>query len=473
MWRIWRNLSMLLMVTTGWTEVLQAQDPAVRVGESFEKSLRAPNSVAQFQVSLSPASASVGDEVTLSLRVRVDEDWHIGATTELENSFGFPTQIGFVSSGLEPIDSDFVCSASPRKVQLAAGTQLWMDGEFSWVRKFRVVSEDASYGGQGHIRFQACNDEKCLPPQELQFELGAAPVASDGDTKSPDAPMHGIDDGQLEKPEGAPIVLSLEACELTRTRPQLGNIVSLLIFGRSADKMVWKGAIPSGSNQGVSIYLPKAREYSLQNTGPDGTIVNNTATYVSVDQNGDGVLAEWEASAADRPIRIRDTMYRITEIDVNNRTLTLQQLNMPLRGSLVGFRCPDFEFTTLDGATITNKSILGKVTVLDVWAVSCHNCYEGFPALQRALDKHSSEKLQVVLLTVDEIREYYDSQAPKLFATYGGGNWPQVMVPGGFNGVTVIGDYGFGSVIVDQTGIVRAVGAHGHNMETLLDELFK
>ncbi len=67
----------------------------------------------------------------------------------------------------------------------------------------------------------------------------------------------------------------------------------------------------------------------------------------------------------------------------------------------------------------------GKTTVLDIWAVTCHNCYEGFPKIQNALDKHSAEKLSVVLLTVDTDRKFYDSLAPNLFQTYGGASWPQ------------------------------------------------
>ncbi len=116
---------------------------------------------------------------------------------------------------------------------------------------------------------------------------------------------------------------------------------------------------------------------------------------------------------------------------------------------------------------------MGKTTVLDIWAVTCHNCYEGFPKIQNALDKHSAEKLSVVLLTVDTDRKFYDSLAPNLFQTYGGASWPQVMIPGGFEGALILGDYGFGSVVVDETGIVRAVGALGFNIESIIDDVIK
>ena len=45
------------------------------------------------------------------------------------------------------------------------------------------------------------------------------------------------------------------------------------------------------------------------------------------------------------------------------------------------------------------------------------------------------------------------------------------MLPGSFEGALTFGDYGFGSVVVDETGIVRAVGAMSFNIETLMDQL--
>ena len=117
-----------------------------------------------------------------------------------------------------------------------------------------------------------------------------------------DVPRVGSDRGRqaraTEIPEvnlGAALVLPLEACELTRTRPQIGNLISLLLVGRPKEKLVWRATIPVGPNQGVSLFLPKQRRYSLENTSDNETIVYNTATYVSVDQDGDGQLMEWEA----------------------------------------------------------------------------------------------------------------------------------------------------------------------------------
>lgn len=471
--RISRLLTILMVSFVGRAG-LYAQESGSSADQAFTQQIEDKNSIAKFTASLSPTTAKTGQEVTLSIHAVIEKGWHIGATTTEADSIGFPTQIKFETVGLEAVDTEFTSSVKPHRQSLDVGTQLLMDGEFSWTRKYRVISENAKYSGTGSIRFQACDDRKCLPPKTVKFELGTKlPPESTSASDKTMTPTSNDQEGSTEKKIGSSMVISLESCDLTRTKPQMGNLVSLLLSGRQSEKMVWKATLTSGPDQGVSIYLPKAKRYSMRNTGSDGTIVSNTAAYISVDQNGDGVLADWEAAPLDRPVRIRDSMYRVSEINVKNKSLTLHQLDMPLKGSLVGFRCPDFEYTALDGSVISNKSILGKTTILDIWAVSCHNCYEGFPKIQNAIDKHSSEKLQVILMTVDTDRKYYDSQAPRLFETYGGGNWPQVMLPGGFNGALTIGDYGFGSVIVDPTGIVRAVGVLSFNIEATIDEVIK
>ncbi len=473
MHRYWFVLLLsVLMTSISRNPKAEAQESQPAQEKSLSQKIEARNSIAKFTVSLSPINASVGQEVVLSIRVSIEKGWHIGATDNA--SIGFPTQIHFAPVGLEPIDLEFSSSTKPQKQELGVGTQWLMEGEFEWMRKYRVIADDSQYRGTGTIRFQACDDQKCLPPQTVEFALGEShPDKASSASQEPMTQNTSVEGIDAEKTVGAPIVLDMQPCELTRIRPQLGNPLALIFFGLPTDKMVWKATIPSGPEAGVAIYLPKAKQYSLQNTGSDGTKFSNTATYVSVDQNKDGTLADWEAAAANRPIRIHDSMYRVTDINTESKTMTLQQLDAPLKGSVIGFRCPDFEFTALDGSIISNKSILGKTTVLDIWAVTCHNCYEGFPKIQNALDKHSAEKLSVVLLTVDTDRKFYDSLAPNLFQTYGGASWPQVMIPGGFEGALILGDYGFGSVVVDETGIVRAVGALGFNIESIIDDVIK
>ena len=74
--------------------------------------------------------------------------------------------------------------------------------------------------------------------------------------------------------------------------------------------------------------------------------------------------------------------------------------------------------------------------------------------------KYSPEKLEVILLSVDHSKAFYDSRASSLFKKYGGGNWPSVILNGGFDEAMRFADFGYGTVIIDQKGIVRAMDSY-------------
>ena len=64
----------------------------------------------------------------------------------------------------------------------------------------------------------------------------------------------------------------------------------------------------------------------------------------------------------------------------------------------------------------------------------------------------------------------YDRKAPALFEKYGGGQWPSVVLPGGFQGAMRFGDFGYGKIIVDADGIVRSIGEY--KMKPTLNKIF-
>lgn len=74
--------------------------------------------------------------------------------------------------------------------------------------------------------------------------------------------------------------------------------------------------------------------------------------------------------------------------------------------------------------------------------------------------KYTPEKLNVVLLSTDDTRKRYDSRAAGLFEEYGGGDWPSVVLPGGWRSAMRFGNFGYGKLIVDADGIVRSIGEY-------------
>lgn len=67
--------------------------------------------------------------------------------------------------------------------------------------------------------------------------------------------------------------------------------------------------------------------------------------------------------------------------------------------SNVGEDLPTFQLQTLDGKTITEKDLLGKVTVINVWATWCGNCRNELDALN-ALEANYHNNPDVVFLAI-------------------------------------------------------------------------
>jgi hypothetical protein len=81
----------------------------------------------------------------------------------------------------------------------------------------------------------------------------------------------------------------------------------------------------------------------------------------------------------------------------------------------------------------------------------------------------------VVLVDVDpgyfQKPEQYLPQAKKIIERHKL-DWPNVIVPGGFNEtVRVFNLSGYGNVVVDPQGIVRGVNVHGGQLEQLVEKI--
>jgi thiol-disulfide isomerase/thioredoxin len=66
---------------------------------------------------------------------------------------------------------------------------------------------------------------------------------------------------------------------------------------------------------------------------------------------------------------------------------------------------PKFRAKTLDGETITNDSILGKVVLLQFWATWCPYCKRDMPALESVGREFESQGLMVLGVNVGESKK--------------------------------------------------------------------
>ncbi len=303
--------------------------------------------VASFEVVLSPSAPKPGDEVSLTIHATVKDGWHVYPLKLPAGVVGVASEIEIESSRLEPIGDGFACSSSDEKQH---------SGSWSWSRKY-TVSERGLRRIKGFVKFQACNDGTCLAPKKLEFVIRG--VRAKKPVVTHVTPVH--------ETVGEPIEISLVECDAVRPKAKLS--VSSVLLGSRTEKLAFKGTF-ADNEKDLTIYLKKSRQYTLANTGTGDTRFENDASYFSIDHNGDGEITEGESFPGNRPFRVGDAMFQVTGVEHESRKLTIQKVAAPLSGTIVGEKCPPFEFTSITGEKITNQSILGKVTLLDVWAVT-------------------------------------------------------------------------------------------------------
>jgi len=81
---------------------------------------------------------------------------------------------------------------------------------------------------------------------------------------------------------------------------------------------------------------------------------------------------------------------------------------------------PDFSLPTIEGATVSNASLRGKVVLLDFWATWCPACRESVPALRDIRKKYANNEFELVGVSSDE-----DESTCKTFATKNRMDWKE------------------------------------------------
>ncbi len=77
----------------------------------------------------------------------------------------------------------------------------------------------------------------------------------------------------------------------------------------------------------------------------------------------------------------------------------------PDRPVQVGRPLPAFSVTTVDGRTLTDRDLRGKVVLLDFWATWCEPCVEEMPVLHEAYEKFHGRGFEIVSIGVSMSRD--------------------------------------------------------------------
>jgi hypothetical protein len=179
---------------------------------------------------------------------------------------------------------------------------------------------------------------------------------------------------RAEKPlgeEAGAIPIAMEDCKASRP----GKITSdtstlrLLFAGPPKEELVKRGTVQVDGRP-YTLYLPKAKSYSIKNTRPSDSDFENISTLISVDQNGDGRLTDLEGWFANLALRLGDKMFDVAEIAADGSRIVLKPSKSRLRGVIVGRTCPPFSFKTADGKEVSGERLAGKPFLLDIWSIT-------------------------------------------------------------------------------------------------------
>lgn len=119
-----------------------------------------------------PLAITAGSRAEAEVRLRIEPGWHVNANPPASDNM-IPTTVTL--AGAAGVSASRPVYPSPRRVKLPIDENplLVYDGE-AIVRLPLTATADAENGEhvlRGKLRFQTCNDEICLPPTTVPFEL--------------------------------------------------------------------------------------------------------------------------------------------------------------------------------------------------------------------------------------------------------------------------------------------------------------
>ncbi len=130
----------------------------------------------------------------------------------------------------------------------------------------------------------------------------------------------------------------------------------------------------------------------------------------------------------------------------------------------------DFETNDKDGKPFKLSEIIGKhqYILLDFWASWCGPCRKENPNLVKTYQSYKAKGLQIVGISIDKEEEHWRNawKADKL-------PWPQLLDRDGGIAKKYFVQAIPHSVLIDESGVIVAVGLRGEDLNAKLEEVLK
>jgi len=132
-------------------------------------------------------------------------------------------------------------------------------------------------------------------------------------------------------------------------------------------------------------------------------------------------------------------------------------LTLPAARALeVGKPVPYFEITLADGQVFKSSEARGEVVVVNLWATWCTFCREEMPALETYYQRHKTEGLQMIAVSMDEAGD--DAKVREVMQAY--------SYPAGVGSASNLKAFGRiwrlpMTFVIDRNGILRKDGSEG------------
>lgn len=111
------------------------------------------------------------NEAIVTFKATIDDGWHL-YSTQLPEDGPIPTTVKWETMTGAALDGQLIQSRPPHEeVDMIFHLKLgWWEKSVTLSQKLKITDPE-SYNISGYIRYMACNDQTCLPPQNEQFSF--------------------------------------------------------------------------------------------------------------------------------------------------------------------------------------------------------------------------------------------------------------------------------------------------------------